>query len=240
MYKQRSQYGDRRDSTLMLDSRHDSRQTIEMHTLSSPPKDSRHGSTQSLDEKPLPSPNLWGQVSMGARRVQYDARRRIWLFRYFGTGWRTTVGAGAGVAISTLFINIILLGWGSSKPWDPFTHTRTLSEGDCRQMQYVFTYSHLVINVISTILLGTSNAAMQCLSAPTRDAVRLRCFARVLFLWAYVFETNTLNRLTGRMPQANGSILESRAFAIGRTWTLGANGAGSCCYSPRYHYIYCK
>lgn len=46
-----------------------------------------------------------------------------------------------------------------------------LYAGDCDQARQINTGLHLLINVLSTILLGSSNYCMQCLSAPTRKEV---------------------------------------------------------------------
>jgi hypothetical protein len=85
---------------------------------------------------------------------------------YF-TGWR--FGAtGGGIAASVVFlINLIvtiILG------------TRTgpkelLFDGDCDHAQRINSALHIVINILSTVLLSSSNYCMQCLSAPTRKEV---------------------------------------------------------------------
>lgn len=126
-------------------------------------------------QKPRSSQSRRAALLELAARVQsrvHDHSRFLQYVPFVGTGWRTLIATGTGTAITVLVLNIALLVWGSTKPWDPFTSTRTLSQGDCNEMQNTLTYSHLYINIISTVLLGTSNAAMQCLSAPTREEVR--------------------------------------------------------------------
>ena len=44
-----------------------------------------------------------------------------------------------------------------------------LQHGDCNKTKQVDLWLHLLINVLSTLLLGASNYTMQCLSAPTRE-----------------------------------------------------------------------
>lgn len=46
-----------------------------------------------------------------------------------------------------------------------------LFHGDCKQAYQLNTWSHLAINVISTLLVAGSNYCMQCLTAPTRTDV---------------------------------------------------------------------
>lgn len=45
----------------------------------------------------------------------------------------------------------------------------TLQQGDCSKTKRLDLWLHLLINVLSTLLLGASNYTMQCLSAPTRE-----------------------------------------------------------------------
>lgn len=48
---------------------------------------------------------------------------------------------------------------------------RVLYEGSCTTSDRLNTFMHLGINILSTILLATSNYAIQCLSAPTRPEI---------------------------------------------------------------------
>ena len=66
-----------------------------------------------------------------------------------------------------LFLNLSLLIWSRARPHG----SDLLYAGDCGQAKTIITYSSLAINVFSTLLLGASNAAMQCLCAPTRAEV---------------------------------------------------------------------
>ena len=46
-----------------------------------------------------------------------------------------------------------------------------LQQGDCDETKRLDLWLHLLINILSTLLLGASNYGMQCLSAPTREEV---------------------------------------------------------------------
>ena len=46
-----------------------------------------------------------------------------------------------------------------------------LQSGDCTEIKRTDLLLHLIINLLSTLLLGSSNYCMQCLSSPTRDEV---------------------------------------------------------------------
>ena len=47
----------------------------------------------------------------------------------------------------------------------------TLHDGSCKRTATLTFWIHLVINVLSTLLLGASNYSMQCLSSPTRREI---------------------------------------------------------------------
>ena len=85
-------------------------------------------------------------------------------------GWRGTVAAGIAVAAMVLLINVGILIWISSQ-YEIQQGTATVYRGACPKMKRISTWSHLGINILSTLLLGASNNAMQCLSSPTREEV---------------------------------------------------------------------
>ena len=76
----------------------------------------------------------------------------------------------AGVAATVLIINVVLTIWAvvSSGVQDGLT---TLQDGSCKRTRSLTVWTHLVINVLSTLLLGASNYTMQCLSSPTRSEI---------------------------------------------------------------------
>ena len=44
-------------------------------------------------------------------------------------------------------------------------------EGNCKETGHLSLWLHLIINLLSTLLLGASNYSMQCLASPTREEV---------------------------------------------------------------------
>jgi hypothetical protein len=89
-----------------------------------------------------------------------------WLF----SGWRVGVTSNACLATVVLTLNMVLTIWASlSFPMDG--GFGTLIQGDCDKVKSWALWLHLAINVLSTLLLGASNYAMQCLAAPTRQEV---------------------------------------------------------------------
>ena len=113
-------------------------------------------------------------VSVPIQASRSKARRR-WSFLQ---GWRFGIACGATIAFIVLCTNISLLAWAEGRP-DRMQYTmfrdqsdiRTLYQGSCSQSSTIFRWSHVGINVLSTLLLGASSACMQCLTAPTREEV---------------------------------------------------------------------
>lgn len=90
------------------------------------------------------------------------------------TGWRVSVFWGGLLSVIVFILNICLLVWslraGSRRPNEE-AGTATLYRGDCELAKRVFTWSHLVINIMSTLLLSASTVGIQLLSAPTRENI---------------------------------------------------------------------
>lgn len=91
---------------------------------------------------------------------------RIWALQ----AWRVTVSSGALAGVLILLVNVITLAvmYGRFQVAD---HAITFFAGSCRTASSVTVVSHLIINILSTILLAASNFSMQCLSSPTREEV---------------------------------------------------------------------
>lgn len=88
-------------------------------------------------------------------------------------GWRFGVLMCTTATCLVLLLNIVLAlaalgkgGWGQDG--QPI-----LREGDCSMISMLSTGVHLLINAMSTALLGASSYCMQCLSAPTRKELDL-------------------------------------------------------------------
>lgn len=74
------------------------------------------------------------------------------------------------VITSVLIINVILTIWASSK-YGVKSGIGTVQAGACSKTKRLATWLHFAINALGTLLLGASNYAMQCLSAPTREEI---------------------------------------------------------------------
>ena len=69
-----------------------------------------------------------------------------------------------------LVINLILTIWAVSSS-GVHHGLGTFQDGSCKRTATLTFWVHLVINVLSTLLLGASNYSMQCLSSPTRREI---------------------------------------------------------------------
>lgn len=87
-------------------------------------------------------------------------------------GWRWGVKLGVFLTTAVLIINlgvalgIVLPHDGANKDGNV-----VLMNDNCDRVKKYNTGYHLAINILSTLLLGSSNYVMQCLSAPTRSDV---------------------------------------------------------------------
>jgi hypothetical protein len=108
------------------------------------------------------------------------------------SGWRFgTVNCAASASVVFL-INLVVTIWGS-------THNKSndsvLYEGDCDRVDRLNTGLHLLINLLSTLLLSSSNYCMQCLSAPTRKEVN-QAHAKRMWLDIGVPSIHNLRRIS--------------------------------------------
>ena len=101
-----------------------------------------------------------------------NSHARGW-FCCFRGGWRTSVAIGVMVATIILLLNIGVLIWVHIRLNPDESGVATAYEGSCDRTATISAWSHLAINIISTLLLGANNVGMQCLSAPTRAEVDL-------------------------------------------------------------------
>lgn len=90
--------------------------------------------------------------------------------RRFHGGWRTGVFVGMVTAFAVLLLNISTFIWVFAS-FELSSGTATIYEGPCDRTMKTSTWSHLAINIISTLLLSANNVGMQCLSSPTRKEI---------------------------------------------------------------------
>lgn len=83
------------------------------------------------------------------------------------SSWKIGVSINAAMTTAVLLVNIVLTVWASSK-FGLEGGIGTAYYGDCNTVSSWSFWLHILINGLSSILLGASNYGMQCASAPTR------------------------------------------------------------------------
>ena len=86
-------------------------------------------------------------------------------------GWRMGITLCVATAITVFMINLILTIWALSRYGSKRGGIGTIHEGSCKTTRRLSLWLHLIINILSTLLLGASNYTMQCLASPTREEV---------------------------------------------------------------------
>lgn len=85
--------------------------------------------------------------------------------RRYTSGWRFGAINGAISVSVVFFINLVVtIAFSARKDG-------ILYDGDCDRASKLNIGLHLLINILSTVLLSSSNYCMQCLSAPTRREI---------------------------------------------------------------------
>ncbi|KAK7224929.1 hypothetical protein V2G26_012932 [Clonostachys chloroleuca] len=99
------------------------------------------------------------------------------------TGWKLGTTIAAGLTLIILLGNSSLLAaFGAQLRRNGYTgNIAPAKSGDCTYIKKLGIVVHLVINVVSTLLLGASNYCMQTISAPTRRDVD-KAHARGIYL----------------------------------------------------------
>ena len=91
------------------------------------------------------------------------------LFRY--SGWRKGVAVGIALSALVLVINVSLAIAAGKGARSLNGQIATMYEGNCGKVRKLSLWLHLLINVLSSLILGASNYCMQVLCAPTRENI---------------------------------------------------------------------
>lgn len=86
------------------------------------------------------------------------------------TGWRGGVLAAATSAGLVLLVNLVFTIWAATKSKSG-VNIGVIWEAPCQTIHTANLWIHIVLNILGTVLLGSSNYTMQCLSSPTRNEV---------------------------------------------------------------------
>ena len=100
----------------------------------------------------------------------------------FRSGWRVGAMLAFAGALTTLIVNVSVGGWAQAQTGGNSVGVLVeLFRGDCNTAASLNTWSHLAINIVSTLLLSGSNYCMQCLVAPSRADIN-RAHAQMKWL----------------------------------------------------------
>ena len=170
---------------------------------------------------------------------------------HFGVLWC------AGVAALVLVINLILTIWAVAKSGVQ-DGVGTLQDGSCEKTKRLTFWTHLAINVLSTLLLGASNYSMQCLSSPTRREIdkahsqgvwldigvpsvrnlRRLSMSRIILWWLLAMSSIPLHLLYNSAVFSTLSSREYDAFLVTSDFLNGApfnvTEVGGSVYDPLY------
>lgn len=86
------------------------------------------------------------------------------------TGWRRGILYCISTALLVLLCALAFMGWASARAMQS-AGIPVLYRGDCKRSKNMSTAAHVVINALSTLLLGASNYCMHVASAPSRRDV---------------------------------------------------------------------
>ncbi|PVH88666.1 hypothetical protein DL98DRAFT_580231 [Cadophora sp. DSE1049] len=106
--------------------------------------------------------------------MAYDVPRQSFFARlqHRASGWKGTTIGGFSLAISVLAVNLSVTIWLMRRAQSSaITNSISIYEGSCGQSKRLSFWIHLAINILSSLLLGSSNYATQVLCAPTRAEV---------------------------------------------------------------------
>jgi hypothetical protein len=109
-------------------------------------------------------------TSMATSNTHIHTQKESWRSRHL-KGWRFGTMNGALLALIVFLLNFVITLFTTVSERGATNAQNTLFSGNCSQARQLNTWIHLLINALSTILLGASNYCMQCLSAPTRTEV---------------------------------------------------------------------
>lgn len=144
--------------------------------------------------------------------------------------------------------------------WGSENDINSIYQGDCSQTEKISTGLHVVINLLSTLLLGASNLCMQLLAAPTRSEIdkahekfvwldtgvpsirNLRCIGRERLVSSMCYPRHTLHspslsvsatRILGS-PKHTNLIEGERRYNPAVFPTLASNSHNWVVVTPNY------
>jgi len=110
------------------------------------------------------------KVNLPSKSEDEMSSRKTFHIPKWSDGWRFGAFLGMIMAFVVLILNITLTIWGTLRSSASNGH---IFQGNCKVAERLNMSIHIVINILSTLLLGASNFSMQCICAPTRKDINL-------------------------------------------------------------------
>lgn len=107
-------------------------------------------------------------------------------------GWKANVKSGAIFTLFVLLINMFVLISAHAVSTSNDYGTLTVLTSSCKATTRTSTVAHVVINILSTLLLGASNNAMQGLNAHTRSDIDRAHIQKATGSWQRLSNTDCL------------------------------------------------
>lgn len=109
--------------------------------------------------------------STQSSRLPRQLRRKAPAHRFGGKGWRIGLLVGLYASLAMFISNTALLILGTTRNGGIVDGIGTSAQGDSAYVSRLSSILHIFINIMSTVLLTSSNYAMQVLCAPTRHEI---------------------------------------------------------------------
>jgi len=156
---------------------------------------SRSSVTHTDDTQKRPSLTLEPTKDNNAPPLSGPLMRRVRRFQQANSGWR--LGVFAGLCISTFVLlgnlALVFIGFRYSGYHNGIG---ILAQGRSASVARISTVYHVLINILSTLLLTSSNYCMQVLSSPSRDDID-RAHGEGTYVNIGILSLKNLRNMTG-------------------------------------------
>ena len=119
-------------------------------------------STSADEEATVPKPDP---------ETKKDLRRSIFPKGKHFVGWKFGGSVCAATSFIVLAINVGVTAWVLRQPPSKNGGDQELKKGTCSEIWQISAALNLLVNALSTLMLGASNYSMQCLCAPKRREI---------------------------------------------------------------------
>lgn len=134
-------------------------------------------------------------ITSNTQNLKRPGWRWSWEGKY--TNWRLGLLVGSSASALVLCVNFTILLVGAFRFGGYEAGIGTLAQGRSASISRMSTAYHILINLLSTVLLTSSNYCMQLLCSPTRDEVD-QAHHRTRWLYIGVLSPHNLRHISIR------------------------------------------